>query len=699
MPDIGLTFTLAGICSGWLILTFLDWIFGYGTGPNEHSILRDLIPVLLLIPLFMRWFRPTRAPSDNQEAFQLHKGTSFTLLIMVGMISVFAIFLSWTLPLNSANGPGSIFAFLFSRWVGIIILFGGGVILENLLVLFDFNSRSPRSAVDGMRYGIILSILSTIVIPGESGMIVGSIIGGITGLLAFILSLRSGWVVHIRKGQKYRMLGLSFLSIIVAMVLSWLLSDPTTKLESLLLAMSPTILMLGGLVAMMVIISQSGLFFRVLLTLPTAGAMDRRNTEVSSLSSFGRLMMDSFDMSSLMQASISIACDVTSGRSAWIELFDQETREIITGGRKKIDFDEIDRILNLNITANEKSLGEVARDERSIQVFNIQLRQIATPLSNTSDPLPPHASLAIVPLWNGEQHCGVLYVLKSYKNGFDRDDVSILNAVANQVALAIEHSKLIKRSIERERLRNEMLIAREAQERLLPTHMPQGETYEVYAESEPASMVGGDYYDTVAFSDRTPGLLIADVSGKGAGAALYMGMVKGIIRALSGACTTPADMLTRVNASLHRNIDPRFFVTMTCARLLEEERALQIVRAGHCPTLIVKKNGEATYHTPRGIGLALTSSKHFEQVISQETLRCDPGDLIVFFSDGLAEARSIDDEELGFGRFLKIVEAAVKAQPEASLNVLRDSIFEGISTFTKGAPPIDDSTLVMVRWH
>lgn len=178
-----------------------------------------------------------------------------------------------------------------------------------------------------------------------------------------------------------------------------------------------------------------------------------------------------------------------------------------------------------------------------------------------------------------------------------------------------------------------------------------------------------------------------------------MGMVKGVIQALAATCATPAELLRRANSALYRNIDSRFFVTMTCVRLLEETCSMQIGRAGHCPTLVVRANGETEFHTPRGIGLALTSSKRFEQTLAQQELQCAPGDLVLLFSDGLAEARSYDEEELGFDGFRRIVQDAVIANPNVPLHVLRDVIFEGISTFTGGAPPIDDSTLVMARWR
>lgn len=697
IPDARMILILVLIGCGWSFLTFADWLFGYGKGFDERGFLRQLFPLVLLTPLLIRWFRPLRRPADHQDAYRLNSGIVVPLLVMLGIITLLALF---PLNFNSRGGPTDLISFLAAHSIGLALICGAGIILENLFLLFDYGSRSPRSAVDGLRACVVTAVVLAGISPGFFGEVAGHTLGGVAALIAFVLGLRAGWVVHIWKDQKYRMLGMAALGILAAIALMVILyeSPVYTALHSL----SPSLQILAYLVSVMLLASQSALFFRIFITLPTAGAMDRRNMEVSSLSNFGRLMIDSFNMNDLMQASIRIACDVTSGRSAWIELFDDDTREIITGGRNRVDFDGIEHVLNLNVSGNGRTVGQAAREEESIRVFNLILNgkksRDGGPGFQDFD-LPPGGSLAIVPLRDGDRRRGLLYVLKDKRNGFDRDDVTILGAVCNQITLAMEHADLIQRSIERERLRNEMLIAREAQQRLLPAHMPENDAVELYAESEPASMVGGDYYDMIAFSDRTQGVLIADVSGKGAGAALYMGMVKGVIRALSGACETPAELLARANAALYRNIDPRFFVTMTCLRILEETRTMQIARAGHCPTLVARRNGETTYHTPRGIGLALTSSKRFEQALALENLQCAQGDLIVLFSDGLAEARSHDGDELGFEGFRRIVHEAVNAHPDAPLRVLRDVIFEGISTFTGGAPPVDDSTLVMARWR
>ena len=697
LPDTSMAIVMAVVVFGWTTLSFFDWLFGYGAGPEERGWFRSIILLVILLPLFFRWFRPTRAPIDHQDAYRLHGGTIITGLSFLGLLILVSMF---PFAFTQEIGPGNFLTFVVGRLLGLLLIVGTGLLVENLFLFLNYSSRLPQSAIDGLRYGLIFSLISYILVSGETGEIISLIIGGLTAFGAFFLSLRSGWIVHLWRYQKYRMLGLSFLGILAGIGLAALLSF--TKIEPLLKSVSPMFHALGGMLATLVIVTQIGLFIRVLLTLPTAGALDRRNVEVSSLSNFGRLMVDSFDMNDLMKASTSIACDVTSGKSAWIELHDNDLREIITGGKTPLEFDEIDRLLNLNVSKNGHVLGDVAKESKQVRVFNFSLDN-SDLNSGQGIELPivkrlTSGSLAVIPLHDGTGKRGILYVVKEQKNGFDQDDTAILNAVATQIALAMDHARLIRKSIERERLRNEMLIAREAQQRLLPSRMPQSPLYEIYAESEPASMVGGDYFDAVLFRDGSKGALIADVSGKGAGAALYMGMVKGVIRALSGRCTDPAELLIKANHALYRNIDPRFFVTMTCLRINDQERRVQLARAGHCPTLIIRKEGKTEYHTPQGIGLALTSTKQFERSLTQEEIVCSPGDMVMLFSDGLAEARRHDGEELGFERFRAIVEKEGANAQKKRIEEIRDAIFTGISTFTGDMPPVDDSTLVMLRW-
>jgi sigma-B regulation protein RsbU (phosphoserine phosphatase) len=249
--------------------------------------------------------------------------------------------------------------------------------------------------------------------------------------------------------------------------------------------------------------------------------------------------------------------------------------------------------------------------------------------------------------------------------------------------------------MERELIEQEMLIARDLQQRLLPRSMPVSPWYDIYAESQPAYLVGGDYYDLVSFSDGTLGVVIADVSGKGPSAALYMGMIKGVIQALSGSTATPRDLLAKINVALHGQIDQRWFATMTCAQIFEEQRMLRVGRAGHCPTLLVR-NGVGEYRRSRGIGLAIARPILFERNLELEELHFSPDDYVVFLSDGLPEARSPEGEEFGYERLMAVVTEAARRLPSPA--ELRNTIFNELSAFTRGELPVDDSTIVVLRW-
>jgi serine phosphatase RsbU (regulator of sigma subunit) len=175
-----------------------------------------------------------------------------------------------------------------------------------------------------------------------------------------------------------------------------------------------------------------------------------------------------------------------------------------------------------------------------------------------------------------------------------------------------------------------------------------------------------------------------------------MGMIKGIIQALSGRCADPRELLSRINVALHGSIDQRWFVTMTCAQIIEESRTLRVARAGHCPTLVVR-GGRAGYHRANGIGLGLARAGMFDRSLELEDIPFGSGDYAIFLSDGIPEARAVDGEELGYEKLLEIVERSA-ASATTPLE-LRNGMFAEISTFTKGEIPSDDSTIAIIRWR
>jgi phosphoserine phosphatase RsbU/P len=681
---------LAAMWSGLLLYDII--VVGYRSAtPADYGLFRSLLPLVALLPTFIRLLKPDEI-EDDVTAFTAFRTLTITLLVTAG-----TIFLLGLLPYGYTNAalPKDFLSFLLGRIISLVGLLGVPLLAENLLRLYRYNpgGPAPKLAVY-YTYGLILIVVLSQVLPVSRDNAltlpdVTNVLGGILGFIAFLLSVRVGWITYLRKQRKLSLFGISVAGLMAAS--AFIVESMELEAGKAFASLFPGLPAFTVAVAVPILITQLAVFFKSLFTLPTAGAIDRRNMEVSSLANFARLLTQSFDIEDLIDTAIAVTCDVTGGTAAWIEIVRDSNNDILFGSTPRIPTQIAHRLMEMHV-ANGTVLAQAARQRQRIEVAHT--KDVAWP--NGNGELKQVRSVAAAPLRLGSNLIGTIYVAKEKAHAFDREDTAILSAVADQIALAIEQSRLIQTSIEQEKFEQEMLIARDVQQRLLPKVMPDSPYYEIFAESEPASIVGGDYYDVVSFSDQTIGILIADVSGKGASAALYMGMVKGIMQALSGTCETPQELLTKANAALFGIVDQRWFVTMTCAQIIEPDRRLRISRAGHCPTLHLHQ-GIGNYSKPKGIGLAIARPILFDKNLELEEKCYAVGDYAVFFSDGLPEATSPAGEELGYDRLLAIVESAVKRSGSAA--ELRDAIFEGISTFTEGELPDDDSTLVIIRWR
>jgi serine phosphatase RsbU (regulator of sigma subunit) len=693
IPRPGLWLCQSLLAATWLGLLLYDiTVTGYRSiTPADYGLFRSLLPLVALLPSFIRLLKPTSIEDDHQ-AYAAFRTLTLALAIVAG-----AILLLGFIPYSySDTGIADSFSsFIIGRFIALAGLLGVPLLAEYLLRLYNYNAAGPAPRLaTWYTYGLILIVVLSQLLPlsGDENLDLPDVVkflGGVLGFLAVLLSVRVSWIIYLSKQQKLSLLGLSVLGVTAGGIMMVALED--LEAGQAFMSLFPGLPAFTFAVAVPILVTQITVFLKSLVSLPTATAIDRRNMEVSSLANFARLLTQSFDIEDLIDTAIAVTCDVTGGSAAWIEIVRDNSSDMLYGASPRLP-SRIARQLMETRVSNGTTLAQTARQRARVEVANT--RQVAWP--NGNGELKHAQSVAAAPLRLGSEMIGMIYVAKEKSYGFNREDMSILSAVADQIALAIEQSRLIRTSIEREKFEQEMLIARDVQQRLLPKLMPESPFYEVFAESQPASIVGGDYFDVISFSDQTIGILIADVSGKGASAALYMGMVKGIIQTLSGTCATPEELLRKANVALYGIVDQRWFVTMTCAQIIEPERRLRIVRAGHCPTLVVQK-GEGSYSKPKGIGLAIAKPALFDRNLEMEEKCFVAGDVAVFFSDGLPEATSPDGEELGYDQLREIVvTAATKAHGATEM---RDAIFEGISTFTQGELPDDDSTLVIIRWR
>jgi phosphoserine phosphatase RsbU/P len=278
------------------------------------------------------------------------------------------------------------------------------------------------------------------------------------------------------------------------------------------------------------------------------------------------------------------------------------------------------------------------------------------------------------------------------------DQLGELTDSFNSMTASIED--LLLQAAEKKRLEEELRIAREIQMSLLPQGPLVMPGLSVTSLCVPAREVGGDYYDFFPIADHRIGVLIADVSGKGTSAALYMAELKGLMLSLSQIHTSPRDLMITANRIIAENLDARSFITMTYAVVDLREQTMTYARAGHTPLMYLPGPGCSSPRrvqvlVPDGLvlGLKLDSGEMFERLLEESTIPLNAGDLFVFYTDGISEAMNEGDDCFGEGRLGQLVEE----HADLGSAELRERILRDIEAFVGSAPQHDDMTMILLK--
>lgn len=302
---------------------------------------------------------------------------------------------------------------------------------------------------------------------------------------------------------------------------------------------------------------------------------------------------------------------------------------------------------------------------------------------------PETKSELAVPLIYKEKVIGVLDLEHTRRGYFTEDHKRTLTTLAAQIAIAIENARLYEEIAKQEqRLERDLALARELQFRLLPHSRPKMQNLEVEAKFVPARAIGGDLYDFVPYSLSRLGIAIGDVSGKGAPAAIYAALVSGILRSHAPIEPGPAEMLSAINLSLaERRIDAQF-VSIIYAVWDDERRTLLVANSG-LPRPIYCHDGKIEVIEATGLPLGLFDEADYDEF----TFRAKPGDLFVFFSDGILDARNRHGELFGRERVEKLVAGCTAQSPDCVVN----NIFQAVTEHAAGVETFDDQTVVAIK--
>ena len=241
-------------------------------------------------------------------------------------------------------------------------------------------------------------------------------------------------------------------------------------------------------------------------------------------------------------------------------------------------------------------------------------------------------------------------------------------------------------------LQNELEVARNMQQSILPTVFPDETEYEVFGNMEPAREVGGDFFDIFPLADGKLGIAIADVSGKGVPAALFMMSSRTLLKgsAIGVGNARPGAVLKEVNDTLERDNDSMMFVTLFYAVYDPATGVLTYANGGHNPPLVVKADGSSReLPTTEGIALGVMGGMDFDQ--AEVTL--EPNDTVLMYTDGVSEAMNAVAEEFGMERLAQVFTES----PPAGVEDTSRAVFDAVHAFAADTPQSDDITCLTLR--
>ncbi|MDI6804479.1 MAG: PP2C family protein-serine/threonine phosphatase [Bacteroidota bacterium] len=296
---------------------------------------------------------------------------------------------------------------------------------------------------------------------------------------------------------------------------------------------------------------------------------------------------------------------------------------------------------------------------------------------------------AIIPMKMQDEVKGVLVVGERIAGiPYTQSDLEYIYSIGNLLLISLENSRLFKEAVEKQKIEDDLLIAREIQRGLLPKKLPKFTSYDLDAVNISSKHVGGDYYDVIQISDDNFIIAIADVSGKGTPASLLMANLQAMIRALVPLKLPLSELTKRVNDLICESTGNDRFITLFLASVDKKHKSLTYVNSGHNLPFVLRKDGMIMRLEKGGLLLGVMKSTTYEEGIMQLVT----GDVLVLFTDGVSEAMNPDGIEFGEERLLKII----KSKKNESAEKIKEQIISEVQEYS-GGHQSDDITLLVLK--
>ncbi|WP_439881401.1 GAF domain-containing SpoIIE family protein phosphatase [Pontibacter sp. MBLB2868] len=420
-------------------------------------------------------------------------------------------------------------------------------------------------------------------------------------------------------------------------------------------------------------------FLVSLFSLPTSSVFEQKSEDLLNFQRLSQSIQQGQSDVQVYEMLFGSTIKASDASAAWFELIRNSEPQV-------------SQILNINAE-------QITRIRHLLLAYNIQNIDY---INNNLDRNPgfrdltlPWKSLIILPIKSKKHLFGVLYLLKDIEQGFDRETVNVLRTFTSQTILTIENLRLVNESLQNERYKEELKIATQVQESLIPKTFPTDSWFEVATHAVAAKEVGGDFYDFLQLSESRIAIIIGDVSGKGISAAFHMAQMKGIFHGLMQQDMPPSEFMKQANSALSRCLEKTSFITSALYIIDYRMKGFMFARAGHCHTLYYNSMMEDVfYFQTDGLGLGIIRDKSYNNHVREMYYDYNPSDVMVIYTDGIVEARSPENEEYGEDRLKYMLTQTYHLEAED----IKCAIINDLEDFTGPGNLYDDQTLLVIKF-
>ncbi len=407
----------------------------------------------------------------------------------------------------------------------------------------------------------------------------------------------------------------------------------------------------------------------------------------------------------ILQKAIASALQVLDAERGSVFLYDARTHELYTkvstgiddgdapppegGGRLDPETRSVRH--DVRFSADKGIAGETIRGRQLINVPDCY----ADPRFNTevdrSTGYVTRCLLSIPLLGIDNAQVGVLQVLNKRNGTFNHEDEQIAVTLAAHCAVALQRATLLQEHLVKQKMEQDLALAREIQLGALPKELPILGGYEMLAWSNPAEQTGGDIYDAVSLDSHRAGLLVADATGHGIGPALSVTQLRAMFRMGLSFEEALGDVLYRINLRLKADLPPERFITAFAGILDSHKHKIIYHSWGQGPMLHYHAGSDQIeWITASTLPMGILADP---PMVPPPPRAMDPGDIFAVISDGFFEYSNQADEQFGWKRIGEIIQTCRRAP----LDQIRKSLQASLQTFAQGAPQEDDMTILMVR--